>query len=167
VPLCPATNPQELQICSRGVSLTRDFRRAAKRQKKREMLDAYEERMQKMREFESEVAFTGSDASEDDDDDDDDDDDGTRGERGAGSVAAAHGPSKMTFGDREEGTASVVEVEEMDLSSLSRQSVSATLLPALPPAEGPMSKRLKKKIKGPQRRCAARPLWTRGRCCAL
>jgi hypothetical protein len=156
VPLCPATNPQQLQICSRGVSLTRDFRRAAKRQKKREMLDAYEERMQKMREFESEVAFIGSDASEDDDDDDDDDD--TRGKGGAGSVAAAHGPSKMTFGDRAEGTASVVEVEEMDLSALSRQSVSAGLLPALPPAEGPMSKRLKKKIKGPQRRCAARPL---------
>ncbi|KAJ1473168.1 hypothetical protein T484DRAFT_1913500 [Baffinella frigidus] len=145
-------------------------RRKEKSVKKRHMLDAYDARMEQMKALADGVGEDDQPrakgrkgrkgAALDSDDYDSEEEEEEEEELETGGInsgplpaqAAPHGPSKLSFGDRAVGTGTIVEVEEMDMSELLRGAASSTLLPALPKPDGPMSNRLKKKIKGPQRR---------------
>lgn len=105
----------------------------------------------------SHANFPTGDADSDADDDDDSEDEE--------NAPRPHIPEKqkLKFGSKEEGTVSTVVVEEMDLSSFDRPSVSSSILPALPVQENtPMSKKRKKQSAKGCSRCF--PAWRTSFC---
>jgi hypothetical protein len=106
--------------------------RKEKREKKAEMLVKYDARVAEMKKIAAEAhRLQQKEANQESDSDDSDSSDGSDSEEEAPMHIA---PEKkvMEFGDARRGTATVVEVKEMDLSDFHESASAFASLPALP-----------------------------------
>jgi len=106
----------------------------------RELMQNYEERQEKMKRMEEGLGSGDEDEVEDSDDDEDE---------GGGSGRGDGAEDKtLEFYDNQSGSATTVQVTEMDLTDIHEVSVSASSLPALPKPEKPLGKKAKRAGKG-------------------
>lgn len=105
-------------------------------EKKRELMLAYEARQKRMKAMNAGLDPDNEDAEDDDEDEaeeeeEEEDDNAT-----------------MQFFDNQSGSATTVEVAEMNLDEIHSVSVSASTLPALPKPEKPLGRKKKREGKG-------------------
>lgn len=112
----------------------------------RELMQNYEERQKKMKEMNE-----GIESGDEDSDDDDDDDDEGGGRFGGSCRGDGAAEKTLEFYDNQSGSATTVQVTEMDLSDIHEVSVSSSSLPALPKPEKPLGKKAKRQGKGRSR----------------